>query len=110
MARQTYPSSKSLQGTLSLQIYSKSHSLTSLLKASDQMDADVTHIASVPLCSSRLQNQFASNNILGERYYNYYEVNKKLQTMDIASVRINKEEYNRVYQVKVLLHKGIRVN
>ncbi|KAI8343217.1 Ion transport protein-domain-containing protein [Chlamydoabsidia padenii] len=94
---------RSLQGNLSMQIYSKAHSLTSLLKASDQMDADVTHIASVPLCSSRLQNQFASNNILGERYYNYYEVNKKLQTMDIASVRINKETYNRVYQEILLM-------
>ncbi|CAO3597547.1 unnamed protein product [Absidia cylindrospora] len=94
---------RTLQGTLSMRIYTKSHNLANLLKASDQMDADVTHLASVPLSSSRLQSQFASNNILGERYYNYYEVNKKLSTMDIPTVRANKEEYNRVYQEIQLL-------
>ncbi|KAI9305722.1 Ion transport protein-domain-containing protein [Cunninghamella echinulata] len=93
---------RNLQGNLCVRIYSEPHTLNNLLKASDREDIDVNHLASVPLCSARLYHQFASNNILGERYYNFYEVNKELSTMDLSAIRKNKDNYNHLYQELLL--------
>ncbi|CAO3626859.1 unnamed protein product [Cunninghamella echinulata] len=93
---------RNLQGNLCVRIYNESHTLNNLLKASNREDINVNHLASVPLCSTRLYHQFASNNILGERYYNFYEVNKELSTMDLSAIRKNKDNYNHLYHELLL--------
>ncbi|KAI9028890.1 Ion transport protein-domain-containing protein [Phycomyces nitens] len=89
---------RKLKGTLSINIYKKEYSIQSLLQDSNDMDPDVGHLASIPLSESKLESSFAANNVLGERFYNFYKVNQTLATMDIQAVHENKRAYNLVYQ------------
>ncbi|KAL0092618.1 Ion transport protein-domain-containing protein [Phycomyces blakesleeanus] len=89
---------RELKGTLSIHMYKREYSIQSLLEASDQMDADLSHLASVPLSESRLESSFGANNILGEKFYNFYKVNQRLGTMDMKAVQERKKAYNLVYQ------------
>lgn len=84
-----------------MRIYDEEHSIQSLLDASNEMDADVANLASVPVRTNG--PDFAQNNILGERFYNFHAVNEQLATMDVNAVRDNKRRYTLVYQVKPLL-------
>lgn len=79
-----------------MRIYEPEHSLKSLLEASNEMDADVAHLASVPVRRSITQ---AEPNIMGEGFYNFEEVNRRLSNMDVEAVRENKRHYDLVYQV-----------
>lgn len=90
---------QNLQGVLAMRIYEPEHSLKSLLEASNQMDADVAHLASVPVRRSITQ---AEPNIMGEGFYNFEEVNRRLSNMDVRAVRENKRQYDLVYQVSNL--------
>lgn len=58
------------------------------------------HLASVPLSQNEMNNEFAGNNVLGERYYNFEAVNRCLATMDADAVRENKRQYTLVYQAR----------
>lgn len=87
---------QNLKGVLAMRIYEPEHSLKSLLEASNEMDADVAHLASVPVRRSITQ---AEPNIMGEGFYNFEEVNRRLSNMDVEAVRENKRHYDLVYQV-----------
>ncbi|ORX58316.1 hypothetical protein DM01DRAFT_1372373 [Hesseltinella vesiculosa] len=96
---------QTLEGALSIHMYNEEHRLSSLLKASEQVDADITHIVSIPVPS---KSKYRTN-ILNERFYNYARVNSQLSTMDIASVKEAKLAYNRLYHelTMALTPKGL---
>ena len=81
-----------------MRIYDEQHSIKSLLDASNEMNADVTHLASIPVAEN-VHAGFGQNNILNERFYNFEAVNRELSTMDVSAVRENKKRYIFVYQV-----------
>ncbi|KAI8147435.1 Ion transport protein-domain-containing protein [Fennellomyces sp. T-0311] len=97
---------RALNGVLSMRIYDEQHSIKSLLEASNEMNADVTHLASIPVADN-IHAGFGQNNILGERFYNFEAVNRELSTMDVAAVRENKKRYTFVFQ-EILFSAGAR--
>lgn len=98
---------RALRGVLAIRIYDEQHSIKSLLNCSYTMDADLTHLASVPLSQAQMNSETRANNIIGERFYNYNEVNRRLATMDVEAVRNNKRQYAFVYQ-EIMAKAGFR--
>ncbi|KAI9317892.1 Ion transport protein-domain-containing protein [Dichotomocladium elegans] len=86
---------RDLQGVLAIRVYEPEHSLHSLLDASNEMDPDVGHLVSVPMRSGSM---VWDHNVIGEQFYNYDAVNRRLATMDVEAVRQNKKKYELVYQ------------
>ncbi|KAG0189822.1 calcium channel protein [Apophysomyces sp. BC1034] len=89
---------RKLDGALAIHIYDEEHTIQALIRASSRMDADVCHLASVPTSHLKPNTVAASYNILGERFFNYHEVNRQLSTIDVGSIRKRRKQYTLAYQ------------
>ncbi|KAI8062730.1 Ion transport protein-domain-containing protein [Gongronella butleri] len=101
---------QTLQGALSIHVYDDVHRMDALLRASERVDADITHIVSIPLPTRiNKHKHYTTPNILNERFYNYAQVNRQLASMDTQSVRDRKHAYQRLYHELMLSteQKGI---
>lgn len=66
-----------------------------MLDASNQVDTDPSHLILVPL--SEFQQK--CNNMLTDRYFNIYELNQALSSIDREMIRERKRQYTLIYRV-----------
>ncbi|KAI7904858.1 Ion transport protein-domain-containing protein [Cokeromyces recurvatus] len=87
-----------LEGVLSVKIYEKEHSIRSLLEASNQVDADTSHLVSMSLSNTRKPVKYFNNNMKGEKPFNLYELNQRLASIDPQIIKQKQRQYTEVYQ------------
>jgi hypothetical protein len=88
-----------LQGVLSVRIYEKEHSLDSLLDASKRIDTDIHHLIVVPLSEAKMPRNFINTTLIKERFFNLYEMNRRLSNINSAIIKERKRVYSKIYQV-----------
>jgi hypothetical protein len=87
-----------LSGVLSVRIYDKEHSLTTLLEAGYRLDTGYNHLISVPRGEGI--SDYGGTNAMGDKLFNIYELNKALSTIHRDEIRERKRQYSIVYQVR----------
>lgn len=91
-----------MEGVLSIRIYTKEHDISSLLEASGKISKSFDHFISFPLSYRQMTSNFSSNNIQQqEHYFNIYEVNRRLSTINPTIIKERKREYDFIYQVRL---------
>ncbi|KAI9485907.1 MAG: Ion transport protein-domain-containing protein [Benjaminiella poitrasii] len=97
-----------LEGVLAVNIYEKEHSLSTLLEASNQVDADVSHLIAVPLSNAKTSTN-SNKNAIGERFFNLHELNRRLANIDPQTIKDRQRQYTEVYQeiINSASHRGV---
>lgn len=86
-----------MEGVLSIHIYEKEHSLSTILDASNHINGGVGHLIAVPLSDAK-----ANKNTMGERLFNLHEFNKRLANINPEIIIERKRQFAEVYQVYYL--------
>lgn len=89
-----------LEGALALSTYGEEHSITKILEASNRVDNNFRHFVSFPLSERCMTHDFAGNYMQQrEQYFNVYQVNRCLSTINALDIKEKKKEFTLIYQV-----------